>query len=50
MSWKPPPDTDTEVRQWMKMKGWAAMGVKYDDEREIYSKLAHSLRSGIPRV
>jgi hypothetical protein len=46
MNWKPPPDTDEEVRLWMKSKGWDVTGTEYDHERQTYTWRARSVRSG----
>ena len=46
VNWKPPADTDTEVRQWMKSKGWEVTGAEYDTDRETYTWTARSVRSG----
>lgn len=46
MSWEPTKDVDTEVRQWMKAKGWQVTGTEYDFERKIYTWKALSIRSG----
>ena len=46
VNWNPPPETDTEVRYWMRSKGWEVMGADYDFERKIYTWNARSVRSG----
>lgn len=40
-----PPDTDTEVRQWMKSKGWKVTGAEYDPGRQVYTWRAKPVRS-----
>jgi len=37
MSWKPKPDIDENVRQWMKAEGWEVTTTDYDFDREVYA-------------
>jgi hypothetical protein len=37
MSWSPAPETDAEIREWMKDQGWAVTTTHYDFRREIYA-------------
>ena len=46
VNWEPPPETDEEVRLWMKSKGWEVMGAEYDFERQTYTWRVRSVRSG----
>lgn len=45
MNWKPAPDTDQEVRLWMKSKGWEVTSAEYDADRQTYAWKARSLWS-----
>jgi hypothetical protein len=37
MSWSPAPDTDAEVREWMKDQGWEVTTTHYDFKQEIFA-------------
>jgi len=47
MSWKPKPDIDESVRQWMKAKGWEVTTTAYDFDREVYA-WRHDVRGKKP--
>jgi hypothetical protein len=45
MNWKPSEEHDSQIRGWMKAKGWEVMRTNYDLDREIYA-WRHDLRGG----